>query len=421
MKKRTINLSNQLVTITTLSLIIMIVTISKIIPKSLEPFFEQITYSYLEQPIGMIEKENTPNKNDSVAYIIETENNSYITTNYKEILKIDDYKNILEYINDSRGKFTYKNNEYYYIRKIDNSNKIIAVTTDKYIRMLRKELLKIIIPIIILIYTIILILLLLWSNFIVSRLKKLKTKIDNMNNENFKSSKSIYELNDEIKILDETIDEMKQIILKQDKYKSEMYQNISHDFKTPIAVIKSYIEAYYDEISPSDEVIKVSNEQIIKLENKVKTLMQLNKMTYLQNSYKEHTKIKIYPLIQSIIDKYKMINNKIEYKIKCDKKEIQYDGNEDIWESIITNILSNAIRYANKEIIITIKEDKIIFYNDGEQIDKQIIDKLFEPFKKGKKGENGIGLSIVKRNCDLLKYIVSVKNKKQGVEFIISK
>ena len=242
-----------------------------------------------------------------------------------------------------------------------------------------------------------------------------------MNNENFDVVKNKYEFDDEIMLLDNTIDEMKEIILSQDKYKSEMYQNISHDFKTPITVIKSYIEAYNDGVENYDNVIKVSDEQIKKLEKKVKTLLQLNKITYLQNSYKNDEQIKILPVIESIIDKYKIINNNFNYEIKCDKKNIMYNGNEDIWESIVNNILSNAIRYAKKDIVITIKEDKIIFFNDGEAIDKEIINSMFEPFKKGKKGENGIGLSIVKGNCNLIDYSIMARNKKNGVEFIISK
>ena len=73
------------------------------------------------------------------------------------------------------------------------------------------------------------------------------------------------------------------------------------------------------------------------------------------------------------------------------------------------------------EIVITIKENKIIFFNDGEPIEKEILSSMFEPYKKGKKGENGIGLSIVKGNCDLIGYKVIAKNKKNGVEFIINK
>ena len=422
MRKMKFNLSKQLITITLLSLLIMIVSVSMILPVSLEPFFEQTVYSYLKQPLQMFERETSiNNKNQEVAYIIYDKENAYISSNYKKILKIDDYSKILKYMTENQGSFTYKSKKYYYSKKFDNGRDVIAITTDSYIKMLRRDYLGIVIPIIVITFLIILVLLVLWSKYVVNRLEKIKLKIDNINKENFDVVKNKYELDDEIMLLDNTIDEMKKIILFQDKYKSEMYQNISHDFKTPITVIKSYIEAYNDGIENYDNVIKVSDEQIKKLEKKVKTLLQLNKITYLQNSYKNDKKIKILPIIESIIDKYKIINSNLNYEIKCDKENILYNGNEDIWESIINNILSNAIRYAKKDIIITIKEDKIIFFNDGDEIDKDIINSMFEPFKKGKKGENGIGLSIVMGNCNLIGYNVMAKNKKNGVEFIISK
>lgn len=242
-----------------------------------------------------------------------------------------------------------------------------------------------------------------------------------MTDESFSIADNKYEFDDELKLLDDTIDKMKEIILSQEKYKTEMYQNISHDFKTPIMVIKSYIEAYYDGTYDSDTVIDINDKQIKKLENKVKTLLELNKITYLQNSYKNDKKIEIQTTIKELIEKYKIINKNLKYEIKCDKKSITYNGTEDIWESIVNNLLNNFIRYAKSEIIITIKENKIIFFNDGDNISNDIINDIFIPYKKGLKGENGLGLAIVKGNCDLLGYKVLAKNKKNGVEFIISK
>ena len=421
MRQLSLNLSKQLITITIVSLLIMVISISIVLPKSLEPFFEQTVYSYLKEPLEVFENQAILNKeNLDIAYIISKDNTTYISSNYKEILKVDDYKELLNYVKDRQGSFIYNSKKYYYSKKLEKGNEVIAITTDNYIKMLRSDFLGIIIPIIVVTYIVILILLIFWSNYIVNRLEKLKVKIDNINNEKY-NAKTKYKIDDEITLLDETIDEMKEIILSQEKYKSEMYQNISHDFKTPITVIKSYIEAYNDGIENHENVIKISDEQIKKLEKQVKTLLELNKITYLQNSYKNDTKIKLLPIMESIIDKYKIIDSNINYKIICDKKEILYNGNEEIWDSIVNNIMSNAIRYAKKEIIITIKEDKVIFFDDGEKIEKEILDKMFEPYKKGKKGENGIGLSIVKRNCNLIGYGISAKNKKNGVEFIISK
>ena len=422
MKNKKINLSKQLILITILSLIVMLISLIIVLPKALEPFCEVTVYSYLEQPLEMFQGSSSPSINKNIVYIHYMDDKVYVSDNYKNVLNIDDYSKVLKYINSNRGKFTYKGKVYYYsVNGRRDFNKKIAITTDSYIKAIRTNLYVIAIPIVIITFSIILVLLLLWSKLVVDKIQRLKLKIDNMTDETFSLAENKYELDDELKLLDDTIDKMKEIILSQEKYKSEMYQNISHDFKTPIMVIKSYIEAYNDGIEDSKTVIDISNEQTNKLENKVKTLLELNKITYLQNSYKNDKKIEIEPILKESIDKYKMINKELDYEIKCDKKNITYDGTEDIWESIINNLLNNFIRYAKEKISITVKENKIIFFNDGENIKEDIIDEIFTPYKKGIKGENGLGLSIVKGNCDLLGYKVNAKNKKNGVEFIISK
>lgn len=422
MKNKKISLSKQLVIITTISLLIMIISLIIVLPKSLEPFFEETVYSYLEQPLAMFEAKSPNKKYQSIAYIQFIDDEIYVSNNYKDVLKVDDYTKLLKYIKNNRGKFVYKGNIYYYsVKSRGDYNKKIAITTDNYIKIIKTSLFMIVLPITIITFLIILILLLIWSNMIVNKIERLKLKIDNMTDESFEVSKSKYELDDELKLLDDTIDKMKEIILTQEKYKSEMYQNISHDFKTPIMVIKSYIEAYNDKIESADAVINISEQQIKKLENKVKTLLELNKITYLQNSYKNDKKLEIKTTILSCIEKYKIINKDLDYNFKCDKEKIMYNGTEDIWESIIDNLLNNFIRYAKKKIDITVKENKIIFFNDGENIDKDIIKDIFRPYKKGYKGENGLGLAIVKGNCDLIGYKIEARNKKNGVEFIISK
>ncbi len=422
MINKKISLSKQLIIITTISLLIMIISLIIVLPKSLEPFFEETVYSYLEQPLAMFEAKSANKKYQSIAYIQYLHDDVYISNNYKDVLKVDDYTKILKYLKNDRGKFVYKGNKYYYsIKSIGNYSKKIAITTDNYIKIIKTSLFIIVLPIIIITFLIILILLLIWSKMIVNKIERLKLKVDKITDKSFEVSKSKYELDDELKLLDDTIDKMKEIILTQEKYKSEMYQNISHDFKTPIMIIKSYIEAYNDKIENADTVISISEEQIKKLENKVKTLLELNKITYLQNSYKNDKKLEIKNTILSCIEKYKIINKELNYNLKCDNDKVIYNGTEDIWESIIDNLLNNFIRYAKKDINIIVKGNKIIFFNDGENIDEKIIKDIFKPYKKGYKGENGLGLAIVKGNCDLIGYKIEAKNKKNGVEFIISK
>ena len=62
MNNKKTSLSNQLIVITLTALLVMIVSIIIVLPKSLEPFFEETVYSYLDQPLQMIEKEDSLTK-----------------------------------------------------------------------------------------------------------------------------------------------------------------------------------------------------------------------------------------------------------------------------------------------------------------------------------------------------------------------
>ena len=79
------------------------------------------------------------------------------------------------------------------------------------------------------------------------------------------------------------------------------------------------------------------------------------------------------------------------------------------------------MRYVKENISIEISNKKLILFNDGESIDESIINDIFSPYKKGMKGQFGLGLSIVKKSCKLLGYDVRVENVKKGVRFIIEK
>ena len=240
-----------------------------------------------------------------------------------------------------------------------------------------------------------------------------------LDNDNYKDNKQ-FKTDDELKILSKAIDDMKITLKKTDEYKNQMYQNISHDFKTPLTVIKSYIEAIEDGVEEKDKGLEIIKQEIKILEIKVHSLLYLNKLTYYKdkNDLKKE-KIIITEIIQDSVKKFKITRPDIKWQIDILDKKTTFKGKKDMWEAVIDNILSNFIRYAEKEIKITVKNHHIFFFNDGPSIDNNIINNVFTPYTKGIKGGTGLGLSIVQRTLSFLGYKVIVKNEKKGVSFII--
>ncbi len=417
------SLTDQLLYIYIIVVSLIIISLGIILPKTLLPIYEENIYSYLKQPLYIVgDNINTSTINSEVAYIYINNNDTImVSDNLSKIIDIKKIDDLLDKIDNDYGKFKYKLNTYYYnTSKTENVIKI-AITNDKYINIMRQDILLMIIIVVGITFILISLLIMIWSNNLVSRIKKLKHNIDNIDNDNFTyfSNKSFYE--DELNSLAIAIDNMHDYLKEQEEYKNQMYQNISHDFKTPITVMKSYIEASEDGIETKDKTITIIKEQLKKLEIKVHSLLYLNKLNYIQDK-KENLKIQydVGKTIYAAVDKFKLTRPDIKFVLDIDSKNTIFRGSSDMWEAIIDNILSNFMRYADKIIKISVKNNKIILYNDGPNIDDNVLNNIFTPYEKGIKGVFGLGLSIVKKTLHFLEYDIIIENdKKRGVRFII--
>jgi len=413
------NLHRQLITITLILIALVYVSVVIIIPKALTPIYEKSLYLYLETPLGFIENDAFDSEIKSNIGYIFIQNNSYVaSSNLKSIIPLDTEK-ILDKIDKEQGKFTYLGKTYYYSMANDNYTQKISITNNEYIKETRNDLIASILPILIIVLAFILILVALWSRNLIDKILHLKEKIDNLDNDNYVDKYS-YESEDELKLLSNAIDDMKETLKKQGEYKNQMYQNISHDFKTPLTVIKSYVEGIEDGVQDPKEGMKIIKEQVDKLEIKVHSLLYLNKLTYIKDldDYQdEETDIKV--LIVDAVEKFKIVRPDVDWQINIVDKKTIFKGSVDMWEAIIDNILNNFTRYAEKNVKITTKNKRITFFNDGPNIDEKQLHDIFTPYKKGINGQFGLGLSIVNQTLKFLGYEISVKNEKNGINFII--
>ena len=227
---------------------------------------------------------------------------------------------------------------------------------------------------------------------------------------------------DEIGELAEALVDMNDELSKQQRIREEMIQNISHDLKTPIATIKSYSESIKDGIYPYDTLEKsvdVILEHADRLEKKVYSLITFNKMGYLIDDLAHGDNLAMVPVIQKAILACNVLRGDIV--IETNLEDIYFHGEEDPWRIVVENLLDNALRYAKTVVRITLNEDGLSIFNDGELMEQSRIEKLFKPYEKGNKGRFGLGLSIVKKVTETYGYLVAGENMNDGVVFRVIK
>lgn len=413
-------LSSQLLWLIGIAFVLLFTGLGVILPRMLIPFAEDNIYNYLSEPLKYVNN-NMDSKllNTEIAYLYIIEDKIVYSDNLESVIKISNPEKLVDYTKDKYGKFIYNHKTYYYYTLTNETIKKIAISNDSYINRTKTAILTAIFPIVLATFLTIGVMLVLWTSLIVRRIEKLKNKIDNIDNPDYDHN-IYFETDDEMRSLSYAIEDMRLSLIHQEEYRNQMNQNISHDFKTPLTVIKSYIEAVEDNVASPTEALKVIKEQTSKLENKVHSLLYLNKLDYLKDIKVELVQVDMASIINAEVEKFKYHNKNIKFIVEIDKKS-KYYGTVEHWETILDNLLSNFMRYTKTKIKITAKQNKLILYNDGENIDEALLEGIFTPFRKGIKGEFGLGLSIVQKTLKLMKYNITAKNEKVGVSFIITK
>lgn len=413
-------LSKQLLIVVGVAFLLMFVSLGAILPRILIPVAEDNIYNYLREPLKIYDTD-VDNKllDTEIAYLYLSDETIATSRNIDDVIKVKNIHDIIDKMTESYGKFIYNHKTYYYYTLKNNEITKIAISDDRYINKTKADILGTVFPLVLSTFLLVGLMLVFWSTHVVRKIEKLKNKIDNIDNPDY-NHKVDFLIDDEIRSLALAVEDMRISLINQETYRNQMYQNISHDFKTPLTVIKSYIEAVEDGVEDKDTAFTTIKEQTEKLEQKVHSLLYLNKLDYLKNTKIENIEqIDMEKVINQEVEKFKFHRKEVKFEVSYDKKS-KYYGSVENWETILDNLLSNFMRYANKEIKISAKQNKIILYNDGDQIDEDFLEGIFTPFRKGIKGEFGLGLSIVKKTLNMMGYDITIKNEKNGVSFIIT-
>ena len=411
------SLIQQLIGVGLLTVLIFGVFFMTFFNKNIDGFVETQMLSYLHRYESHYISSNSVSgfmyKDTNVSsYIYSPSSNKYISSIE------DENKYFLENIDPTEkiGSGEY-DDLIYSITSFDNDNYLlISIISNEYKADFKNALMSGVINFTIIFIMLLFTLFITWVFTILTPLNSIKNYIDHL-----RQGEDV-DLNitrsDEIGEIAESLTNMNEELKKQQRIREEMIQNISHDLKTPIATIKSYSESIKDGIYPYDTLEKsvdVIIENANRLEKKAYNLNTFNKLEYLKDSDDSSLMNKV---IEKAILSIEAIRNDIVVETDI-KKSVEFHGAEEPWQTVVENLLDNALRYAKTKVRITLQDNFLEVFNDGDLMSKDRIEKLFKPYEKGTKGNFGLGLSIVKRICDTYGYVVVGENTHEGVVFRI--
>ncbi len=218
-----------------------------------------------------------------------------------------------------------------------------------------------------------------------------------------------------------------------DEMRKEFISNVSHELKTPIALIQGYAEGLHEGVIDNPEDMKYYCDVIIDESNKmnkmVKNLLTLNQLEFGQTQVSIE-RFDVVSVISYIINNFKLQAEQESINIKFTNAEPIYVWADEFQiEQVITNYLSNAFNHVDENKIIEVKiiENngivRVCVFNTGKNIPENELENIWDKFYKVDKartreyGGNGIGLSIVKAIMDRHGKKYGIQNYKEGVEF----
>jgi len=196
------------------------------------------------------------------------------------------------------------------------------------------------------------------------------------------------------------------------KSQKEFVENAAHELQTPLAVFQAKIDTLIqrsDVTQEQSEILSSLNENVSRLNRLNKNLLLLSKIE--NDSYSDKQSISLTNYIQKNLDFFTEQAKAKSLIIKMElQKDFEIKSNPVLAEVLISNLFLNAIKHniEGGQIIIAIKENKIVFSNSG-QPSPLITDKLFKRFSKSNPSEQGtgLGLSIVKKIANINNWTIT--------------
>ncbi len=231
---------------------------------------------------------------------------------------------------------------------------------------------------------------------------------------------------DEIGKLGQSIEQLRIQLIQHDEGQRTFLQNISHELKTPVMVLRSYIQSIHDGVYPKgnlNDSLQIIDEEIRQLEKRIRNILYLTKLDYFKNRTIMYKEFDPAELIYEVYNRFYWVRKDLDWIINIESLKIT--GDPELWTVLLENLFDNQIRYAKSKIIINLsnkRQECVLLHvkNDGPSIEQETLNNLFRKFNKGHKGKFGLGLTVIHGILSLHNSDISVVNEDDGVSFYIN-
>ncbi len=220
---------------------------------------------------------------------------------------------------------------------------------------------------------------------------------------------------------------------KIDEMRKEFLSNVSHELKTPIALIQGYAEGLKEGINDDEEsrnfYCEVIMDEASKMNDMVKKLLSLNQLEFGNNTVTME-RFDIVALIKNYLQSVEILCRQKKIKLQMeDHASIHVWADEFMVEEVFNNYFSNAMNHVAENGVIDVKLTlkgnavRVSVFNTGTPIPEESIPHIWEKFYKVDKartrayGGSGVGLSIVKAMMESMNQKYGAVNYENGVEF----
>lgn len=193
---------------------------------------------------------------------------------------------------------------------------------------------------------------------------------------------------------------------------NDFIHNAWHELKTPLAITSSNLQLLHQLKNYDSDLVSSSISEIKRMDQLIVWLSQLSDI----QSFSHQEKFSLSESINQVISEYQSKIQEKNITVSVELDNISFFGNKTYFEILFANLLSNAIKYnqENWNIKISLTKKYLRVENTGNIITDEQKEKIFERFYRIEAVRNaewfGIGLSLVKKICDIFSWKIRVKN-----------